>query len=411
MRGLRSLFVILAAVALSSCASYSSRVEEPRRNFERGLYDFAVSEFKELVERNDNDQLLYLMDLGLVYHTAGRYTDAIETFLKAEKVAELKDYTSITQEAGSVVFSDEVKPYKGEDFEKILINVYLAIDYTLLHKWEDALVECRRVNHKLDMLIAQGAQPYDHNAFAKYLAASLFEARNELNDAFVDYRTVAKWVGSFPYLGSALLRMSDRLRASQEFSEFRAQYPGENKFKVGKNEGQIILLLEQGNVPIKVPHPNFNLIPHFQKRSYGDAFVYLSIDNGAQRIKTFPLFDIENTAIRELDQKIAKITAKKIGGVVVKEVIADQVAKQTNSEALGLLTSFVLHATDSADLRSWSTLPARLQLARAIVPAGRHDLTLDMVSSFGAEQKAVKRWTGVEVKPGETVFLDYRSSR
>lgn len=396
-------------LVLARCATYASRVEEPRHKFETGQYDLAAKEFTELVDRNDNDQLLYLMDLGIVYHAAGKYDLAIDTFLKAEKLADLKDYTSVTQETGAFLLNDDVKTYKGEDFEKILINVYLAIDYTLSNKWEDALVECRRVNQKLDVMISAGKLPYDKNAFAKYLAASLFESRGEINDAFVDYRTVQKWYGSFPYLGMSLLRMADLLRAGQEFEEFRRQYPSE-KFKVGKNEGQIVIFLEQGKIPIKVPHPNFNLIPKFQKRTYNDSYVWLNVDQ-KWRVRTYPLFDIEAAAIKELDHRIAGMTAKKIAGAVVKHHIADQVGKQTNNEALGLLTALLLHGTDHADLRSWSTLPARMQVARLIVPAGRHDLTLDMVTTFGTESKAVKQFPGVEVKAGQTTFLNYRSSQ
>jgi len=405
------LFLLLiAALGLAGCAGYSNRIQKPRMMFEVGQYDAAIDELKKLVEANDNDQLLYLMDLGMVYHSAGRYQQAIDVFLKADKLAEIKDYTSLSAEAGSVLLNDDIKPYKGENFEKILINVYLALDYTLLHKWEDALVECRRVNHKLDLMISRGGLPYEHNSFAKYLAAALFEARRETNDAFVDYRTVLKWMGDYPYLGAPLLRTADRLKASQEFAEFRTKFPSVDKYKIAKNEGEIVLILEQGKSPEKVPSQALRLVPVFRKRSYGSDYVWLSVDDKqAARVRTYTLFDIEATAIKELDSRLAGIVAKKIGGVVVKEIVANQVAKQTKSEAAGVLTSLLLHLSDKADLRSWTTLPARLQLARMIVPAGRHDVVLDMVSPFGSERKGIKRWKDLEVKPGETVFINFRT--
>jgi hypothetical protein len=94
-----------------------------------------------LVDRADNDQLLYLMDLGLVQHTAKKYPEAIRSFQKAQQLAERKDFTSVSQEVGSVITNDDVKFYRGEDFEKVLIHVYLALDYTLTGKWDEAL-EC-----------------------------------------------------------------------------------------------------------------------------------------------------------------------------------------------------------------------------------------------------------------------------
>jgi hypothetical protein len=408
--GLRVFVWATTLACLCRCAGYADRVARPRHDFDTGQYDLAIAQLKPLVERRDNDELLYLMDLGLVYHTAGRFLDAIETFHAAETLATLRDYTSISGEVGSVVLNDEVSPYKGEDFEKILINVYLAIDYTLLNKWEDALVECRKVDHKLDLMISKGHLPYEQNAFAKYLAASLFESQNEWNDAFVDYRNTLKIKGDFPYLGLSLLRAADRLQASQEFADYRRRFPLTTNYKVGKNQGEIVLLLEQGKIPIKVPSPQFNLLPKFQRRYYTSQYVWLRDADTNAKARTYSLYDIESTAIRELDNRIAGIAAKKIGGVVVKEAIAYGVASQTNSPALGMLTSLLLHATDKADLRSWSTLPAKLQLARMVVPAGKRNLVIDGVNTFGYETRGIKRWDNVQVNPGQTVFLDFRTA-
>ena len=394
-------------MGLVGCATYSSRISAPRSQFERGDFDGAITTLKQLVDDNDNDQLLYLMDLGMVYHTAGRYEEAIKVFLRAEKLAEIKDYTSLSQEAMSVLLSDEVKPYKGELFENLLINVYLAIDYTMLGNWDDALVECRRVNHKIDRMIKEANLPYGHNAFAKYLAAVLFEARREYNDALVDYRMVGKWSGDFPYLGDPLLRLADRLKMSQEFEEFQKKFGSSKTFRMGKNEGEIVLLVEQGRSPVKVPSEQFALMPRFQRRDSSSD--YVSLRTGAKKARTFPLYDIEQVAILELESRIALIAAKKVGGLVAKELVSRAIENETKSPLLGALLRVALFSQDKADLRSWTTLPARLQLARVVVPAGRHNVALDMVMRSGYEAVGVKLWENIEVKPGQKVFLNYRT--
>jgi uncharacterized protein len=400
------------ALILAGCSSYASRVVEPRWQLEAGHYDVAISLFKDLAEKEDNDQLLYLMDLGTAYYRAKRYAEAVDAFTKADKLAELKDYTSVSQEVGSVILNDTVKVYKGDDYEKILVNVYLAMAYAMQGKWESALVECRRVNHKLDLMISKGHLPYERNAFAKYLAGMMFEAQGEYNDAFVDYRQLLSWrKGSPPdYLGMGLLRLSDKLRAEQEYESYKKEFPGVSNFRLGKNEGEIVFVLEQGKTPIKVPSQVFHLVPEMRKRFYTSNYGFIRDSKGKFKAKTETYFDIEATAIKELGDRIAAIAAKKVAGVVAKELIAAQVEKSTDNKFLGALTSFFLHASDQADLRSWSTLPARLQLARVVVPAGRHDIVLDMVSQSGKETKAVERWDGVEVKPGKMVFLTHRTA-
>ncbi|MCB0417474.1 MAG: hypothetical protein H6617_01145 [Bdellovibrionaceae bacterium] len=399
-------FFSLLLFLVAGCAGYSSQVRKARHLFESGDFENSAKELEPLAAKESNDQLLYLLDLGLIYHSAGRYEDAIKTFLKAEKIADIKDYTSITAEAAAVITNEQVLPYKGEDFEKILINVFLAIDYTLAGKWDDALVECRRVNHKLDLMRQQGQLPYERNAFAKYLAAVLFEARGESNDAFVDYRQLASWKQGTPYLGAPLLRLAEKLHAEQEFQIYKKQFPSTSDYRIGRNEGEIIVLLEMGKGPVKVPNPSFRLVPMFERRNYRTAYAEVRVDSLAP-VRTQTLFDIEATAIDQLQKKMAIIMARKVGGVVVKEVIAERVRKATDSEFLGLLTKVILHMTDQADLRSWSTLPASLQLARIRVPAGTHRVSLDLAYRSGGSRQSVKEWAEIKVGRGKKVFLNH----
>ncbi len=400
----------LVALLLVGCAGYAGRIQEPRRLYEAGRYDASAEMLKKFAEANDNDKLLYLMDLGMVYHAAGKYPEAIKAFLAAEKLADSKDFTSISQEVGSVVTNDDAKFYRGEDFEKILINVYLAIDYTLSGQADDALVECRKVNHKLDLMISQGQKTAERNAFAKYLAAALFESQGEWNSAFVDYRQLRKWNASVPFLSGPLLRIADRLQATQELEEYKKDYPEEKDYKLGKKFGEVIVIFEQGRAPEKIPSHQMSLVPVFRRRNYGSReAIVRDVGDPANSMRSRPLFDIEQTAIRELDAKLAGIIAKKVAGTVAKHAIGAGVAKATDSEIAGILTTIFLRATDKADLRSWTTLPARLQIVRLKVPAGRRDIELDMVDASGGIIKGANRWQGVEVKPGRITFLNYRS--
>ena len=407
-----SLLWGLGLFLLSGCALYAGRIRQPRADFQAGRYEQAIAKLKEYADKKDNDELLYLMELGTVQHTAGKYKDAISTFLRADKMAEIKDYTSIAAEAGSVLLNDEVKAYKGEDFEKVMINMYLAIDYTLLGDYENALVEARRVNRKLDRMITEGKRPYQNNGFAKYLAAALFEARQEQNDAFVDYRQLLKWEvpGAMPYLGVPLLRLAEKMGATQEYEAYRKRFPDVKDYALGPKEGEIVLLLEQGKAPYKVPSPQFRLAPVFHKNNYATRAGRIGIDGSATKVTTSALYDVEATAIKELDGKLAGIIAKKVAGIAAKEAAAYAAEKASDSKTVGFFTSLFLHASDTADLRSWTTLPATLQIARFKVPAGQYALSLDMVMNSGGTITGAKRWPKVDVKPRQIVFLNYRNT-
>ena len=401
-------FLCFLILLLSSCASYPERADHARRLMEGGFYDEAASYVKEYAEKKDGDELLYWMDLGMIYHTAGKYEEAIRAFLTADKLAEIKDYTSISLEVASVVFNDNVNTYKGEHFENLLINVYLAIDYTLLGKWDDALVECRRVNQKLDKMIQVAKLPYQKNAFAKYLSAVLFESRNELNDAFVDYRQMKKWGFEYPYLPEPLMRVADRLKSMPELEKYKKEYPEVNHYRFNKDEGEVVLILEQGKSPVKYANPEFTTVPHFRKNYYASDYAWVRSEKDDSKIRSYPLYDIEDTAIRELDARAAAIIAKKIGGIAAKGAIATGIGLATNSEDLGKLAFIALLLTDRADLRHWTTLPARLHFARLRLPSGQHNIIVDIVGN-GGRQLEVKRFENVVVKPGKQTFLNYRT--
>lgn len=406
MSWIRYFFWALLLVLPTGCSTYTGKIRNVRYLFESAQYEPAALELESLAAKKDNDLLLYLLELGIVNHTAGNFAKAIDNFKEAEKIAVLNDYTSVSQEVGSILFNDSTKVYKGEDFEKVLINVYLAIDYTLLGKWDDALVECRRVNQKLDVMISKGKMPYQYNTFAKYLAASLFESQKEYNDAFVDYRAVKKWADDFIYLPGPLMRVADKLKADEELSSYKKEFPDVKSFRLAKNQGEVILILEQGKGPYKVPDPQFELLPMFVRN--GSAFergTLKSLDTGVSA-EVALLFDVESTAIRELEGKIAMITAQKVGGIAAKRAMAYGIGKATKSKDAEFLSFLLLLATDHADLRSWSTLPAKLRIARLALPAGQHDLVLDTV--VGGAQIQVKKWEKVRVSPGQIKFLNLR---
>jgi hypothetical protein len=162
---------------------------ESDRLFRVGKYDDAASRLKSgLLSHGEQgrDSLLYLLDIGLSLHSAGKYDESNQAFLKADKIADIKDYTSLSAEAATLFTSDNLKDYKGEDFEKVLINTYLSMNFALMGDFESSLVEARRVNHKLHLMVTEGKRKYKQNAYARYLSAILYEAENNYNDAYGD---------------------------------------------------------------------------------------------------------------------------------------------------------------------------------------------------------------------------------
>jgi tetratricopeptide (TPR) repeat protein len=377
--------------------------------FESQNFDIATEHVKAFAARKDQDEVLHLVELGTIYHASGRYKEAIETFQQAEKLTSWNDYTSISQETGSVLINESVKTHKLDTYEQVLISMYLAIDYTLLGDWENALVEARRVNRQLDKTISEGHPNYTHNGFAKYLAGMLFERAGEWNDAWVDYRQLYKWDPTFPLNSLGLLRMSSKLRSEEDFQKYRKLFPLAPRYQTTSGEGEIVLLAELGKAPEKIPDPDFGVIPRFMPRFTQTKRLRIKSQQKQTFADTHLLFDIEKAAIIDLEEKRAGMITKRLTSIALKKVALDTAAGSSEkTKGLESLGNIFIYLSERPDLRSWLLLPGSLQVARMTVPVGKHDLIVEELDQNGAVIFS-KSLGPVEVKPRSINFLNARS--
>jgi hypothetical protein len=382
-----------------------------------------------------------LLDIGLALSSAGKYEESIKAFRKADKMAEIKDYTSLATESATLLTSDNIKDYKGEDFENVLINAYLALNYAIIGNTEDALVEARRVNHKLYLMKTDGKRNYEYSAFARYLSGILYESEGDPNNAYIDYKEVYKIRPDLPGLGRDLWRtawLSHMRDAMEEWDEkfglTKADHDEAKKSAPKSGLGEIIVVYQNGISPEKRPHPNFASIPKFYPRAnpvmsaeveiarlqpesssgpMTSASDSSSASGSAESSSTLAvdwkkvgspvvLDDIEKAAIEALDEKYAGIIARKVAGVVAKEAIGYAVEKKTNSPILGALTKLALYASDQADLRSWNLLPHDLQVLRIPVEPGTYRVRALPGGGAPTPDKTI------QVLAGKKVFVTFR---
>lgn len=386
---------------------------ESTRLFRGGSFDAAAESLKKgLAEQGDSgkDQLLYLLDLGLVLHTAGRYEESNKALLQADKVAEIKDYTSLSTEAATLLTGDNIKDYKGEDFENVLISTYLAMNFALMGDHENALVEARRVNRKLYMMITEGKRKYKQNAFARYLSGVLYEAGRDFNDAYIDYKAAYELDSGIRDIGldlwrtarlSGLRQDADKWVESFQLTDDDRKRAMATAPKSGK--GELIVLYENGISPVKGPHPDFHSIPRFYPRMNPVRSARVLVD-AAEAGETAVLHDIEATAISNLEEKYGGIIARKIAGIAAKEIVAAKVGESTNSPLLRQLTRLIFYASDQADIRSWNLLPRDLQILRVPVDPGTH--TVRLLPAGAAGEPSLEKT--VQVSRGGKVFVNFR---
>jgi len=407
----RGLFLGFFCLTASACVSARVLDAEADRFFREGQYEQAASHlesgYKKRAESarasgaDFEDELLYLLDWGLSLHTAGNYEASNLAFALAEKHVWGNDYTSMGEEVGTLLTGENTKVYRGEDFEKVLIHVYKALNFALLAKGEEALVEARLVDRRLQALRRDDQEPYKQNAFARYLSGILYESEREWNDAYVDYKKTREIMPELLALGEDLIRMAQRLGMRDQVERWEREYGIQAGRGRPRDRAEIIVIYQNGLGPRKVPREDFYSLPRFEP--YPDSVRGAEVVvGGAVRGTTLVLHDIESTAIQNLNERVGGMIAKRLAGRVVKEVAAAELERRTNNAAVGALARVILIASDQADLRSWLFLPRDLQILRVPVDPGTYEVR---VRPIGASELPIQ---SVSVRPGEKKLVNFR---
>ena len=209
--------------------------------------------------------VLYGMDRGVVLQLAGHYEDSNTLLSQAEEEIERLYTRKIRNEALSFLLNDNELPFEGDPHEQVMINVVKAVNYALLQDWSGALVEARRIDHRLNVIADRetGKNAYRDDGFARYLTGILYEAGGDLNNAFVAYRRAYDayqanrgWSRTPVPSGlrSDLLRATDGLHLTAELEEYRRQFPDTTWEPASSRDhlAQIILISYNGLAPFRV---------------------------------------------------------------------------------------------------------------------------------------------------------------
>jgi hypothetical protein len=417
----------------------------------QGEFTLARNYVKEHAgEYGDLNQLLYYLDTGTFAFSLGEYEEAIASFTEAERIMTELYTISLSQEATTFLINDNTAPYRGEDFESVMVNLFLALSYANLSQIEDALVEARKVDSKLTAINLQYADDkknaYKEDPFARLLMGILYEMGGtsaDLNDAYISYRiALAGYAREYSRFGVPVpeLLVENILSLAQfmgndELQQMRQRFPAHrvvpdterresaevyvlhlNGRTPVKEEGVIVFPIRGGEV-IKIAFPRYREIP---ARIAGSR-LHATPDAGDQRFfsDSSPAEPIGKIAVENLENRKVRIYAKTLARVTAKYLAvreATRAARRSDKEHRGwaaLLTQVVgnalIFATETADLRSWRTLPAEIRISKLSLPPGSYEF---WAACYGASGAIVRRVELGErdLRPGEKIILQFRTT-
>jgi hypothetical protein len=413
----RSAAMIACALSLSACATYQTQVDKARAAL-RSDPKKAAEMLKPLAETENRDQLVYVLDYATALQQAKEFKESENAFAKAEKIADIQDYHSVTNIAGAALLSEEMIQYKGDDYEKVLINGINAINYLETGDLDEALVEVRRLNEKLYKFKNEAKKDYEQNPYALYLSAMIYEADRKYDDAYIAYEATYKVQPSYAPLKEDLIRSAIKADRDDALEKWKKTFP-EVKVKPewrDKQLGEIVFVYLQGWGPRKGTRPNgeyrFPKLYPVTSRTDRAKFI-VDNQNISQALEdnktavTQTVFSVTDIAIKTLEADYGRLIASRVGGIAAKAVVADQIRQK--DQLLGTLAWVAMNVADRADLRQWSTLPDTIQIARIPVKPGKYKVRAEGLT--GSDSPTGERMDDreVNVRPGQKVFVSWRS--
>lgn len=423
-----SCFFILALLAAMGCTNYQAIGQKASGLIDKKEYQRVLQYYDETLKDNRLDQLLYLMERGLVLQMAGEFEESKQVFFAAEQLAEELDAISVTTQAGALLTNDETIPYKGEDYEKVMINVFNAFNFIALKDYEGALIECKRAAEKMEVLKQYEGQQYQEDPFVYYLTAVLYQMLGEINDAYIDYKRIFQLRPDFPDLKNELIDLSSRLGFSQDLEKWETHYaPSLPTFD--RQQGQLVVFYAAGKSPEKIPHQarasslyvgyavagGVGLaaqgdlllpIPRFKKRPY--EWDEMKIwHQGKELAQSYELENLVEVGFQSLRDRLGREVTRAVARLALKAKAQDEIRKQFGGLA-GIIAGAGLLLTQRADTRSWLTLPGSLQVARLRLNPGTYDLNLKFYNKTGISGLQENR--KVVIETGKITLLYVRTT-
>ena len=387
-----------------------------------GDVDGAIKRLQTNNARADKD-LLYYFELGMLERLRNQYGESQKAWSAAQERIESLDKglgVDVLRNASSYVVSDKVRVYEAHDYEKVMLLTYMALNQLALGRYEDARVAIKQT-HELEASIEQSrakalaevqaeakkrgavasfkelnGYPIEttdnpevnalkngyQSALSHYLAGFVYESLGEPSLAAPGYRLANELQPNRPALEEALRGLDQRVRAVPDGMV--------DVLFIVSSGAAPALRSQQFRLPVFVNGASVLVgysFPLMLPSLFDDMPSGLLI-GGAQQVALTPLTSIDLMARRSLKDDMPGIMLRATVRATTSAMLQYQAQHNRGSDAAAAAAIAAFAATallQTADDRTWRSLPAQVSIARVRLPPGVHDVTLQ--SALSGEQR------------------------
>ena len=445
---MRSVFSsILVLVLLGGCTlpTFYQRFYNFNKTVSDGNLQAAEKMLDSKAEKLEKGRLklLYYVNAGIVKSMEGKFHESNEYFEKADLFIE--DYKKKAgEQVSALLLNPNLTTYPGEDHEILMINYYKAVNYLQMGDFENALVEARRMDLRLQNLSDKytSKNKFQKDAFINLLMGIIYDASGDYNNAFIAYRN-AHGIYKDEYRELFGIQTPDQLKHDLvRTADLSGIYDERDRFKrlfnidytrPAKDLSNLVILWNNGLGPVKDEWGiNFAIVygsngwVTFVNDQYGMSFPFYIGDtnlSGLTWIKVvFPRYverpllftqarieydgavhnfdkaeDLNAISFKILEERMVAEFTKSLIRVAIKQAAAAGVSQE--NEGLGAALSILGSISESADTRNWQTLPHTIYYTRITTESGNYNYNMLLDDVKGTQYKHT---IDVHLRPGET---------
>jgi hypothetical protein len=445
-------FIAVLILSYIGCAYVQTQVQHYKgieEDFSSHFYSGAAEKIEKAGQEGKyegKDKVLYYLDMGIALHFAGRYEESNQFLDKAEIAIEENFTRSISKMMISFLLNDNVLDYAGEDYEDIFINIIKNLNYIHLKDKDDAMVEIRRTNLKLNRLQDK------YSSMAEKLGESKKLKESETDFSFIPGKTNIRYSITGSYLSMLGYKSMgewddaeiDRRKLFEASSGRLENFSAKVLSPSAENTVPVYTICFAGKSPVKIQStllldydPDLNMarimlpgkentevnsfrykgdkelhlkfaVPEIVRRKSGIRHIRTLV-NGSPPDELYPLEDfgyvaeetfkvkkpiiylraalrtlIKATIDAKTKENIDKKYEEKEGEEENKE---EEVRERGKNKLMAGLLKFAVDAvtdiTENADLRCWRTMPGRVYAGKIDLPPGEYEIAFEYLDEHG----------------------------
>lgn len=427
-RHVQLAFIVVSSTLLSACANlsagnlfshYSAQNQQVYQAVKAGQYQEAEEALPDYVAGDILDNF----EKGRVYLLNEQYQQskaALELSDVAVREQQDKATISLSDTATSIsslAVNDNLNIYQPADYELGFLHLYLGVNYLKENNLEGALVEMRRANQVQEQARREREKELEsaqkdmqdkgltpnlgsvlsnypdagktlqavQNGYLFYLSALLYEADNDLNSAYVDYRRALAVMPDNAQVIDGTKRVAKRLGMRADLSKLEKRY---GKAELLDNKSARVIVIEEQGV-VEAMNQWRQSLPLFDSRGNGVWYSvalpyypqaskqrYDAVSLNKDALNSDLLTDVNVMAQRDLSERMPAIVMRQALRVWAKEQIRREAAKQEDDVG-NLLLNVWNTLTEQPDTRSWQTLPGQIRTSGSVVKPGKQEIFVD----------------------------------